>query len=56
MTTDGEQPIDQPTMREAAIALHEWYTSLRDAGFTEREGVRIIAEAIRPDGEAGGDA
>lgn len=35
------------TMRESAVALHEYYTSLRDAGFKQNEAMFIIGQMIQ---------
>ena len=43
-------PDDNPftALMESAIQLHEWYRSMRDAGFTESEAVAIIVGVMRP--------
>lgn len=41
-----ERPV---TMRDSATALHEWYTNLREAGFTRMEALYLIAVSIRPE-------
>lgn len=33
-------------MRSTAIALHEWFVSLRDAGFTEDQALRLIVQSM----------
>lgn len=47
MGEDEKAPQDPMTeLAEDAAAMHEWYTSMRDAGFTERETCTIIAQTI----------
>jgi hypothetical protein len=36
------------TLGESAIALHEMFTSLCDAGFTEAQSLTLIANLIKP--------
>lgn len=39
------------SLKEAAVALHELYTSLREAGFTEPQALYIITANQRPQGD-----
>lgn len=42
----------EPTsLKEAAVALHETYTSLCEAGFTEAQALYIITANQRPQGD-----
>lgn len=35
------------TMTGAAIAMHEWFTSLINAGFTEQQALKLIAATMK---------
>jgi hypothetical protein len=46
VTDEPESPFTQ--LAEGAIQLHEWYRSMREAGFTESEAVAIVVGVLRP--------
>jgi len=49
----NDRPQDVPlTLAESAIGLHEFYTSLVDAGFDEDQALYLVAELLS--GQAGG--
>lgn len=35
------------TLKETAIVMHELYVNLQEAGFTKKEAIQIIREALR---------
>lgn len=43
MSDDWEEDYASP-MEEAAISMHEMYTTLRRAGFSRRDGLELVAK------------
>ena len=35
------------SMKESAIAVHEYFTSLQEAGFTEAQALYLTAEVVK---------
>jgi hypothetical protein len=48
-----QPPLDQPlaTMKDLAVWLHEYYTSLMAAGFTSIEALTYLALLSKPNRE-----
>lgn len=44
MTTNQGMPFS--TLTEAAVAAHEWFVSLMDAGFTEDQALKFVVLQI----------
>lgn len=44
MRDDADSPLSP--MRQTAIMLHEWFMSLRDAGFTEEQALSLIFHSM----------
>ena len=40
--------MEDLTMKETAIGLHELYTNLQEAGFTKKEALEIIMRVVKP--------
>ena len=45
MSEDWEDDYSSP-MEEAAIGMHEVYTTLRKAGFSRRDGLDLVARML----------
>jgi hypothetical protein len=45
MSEDWEDEYSSP-MEEAAIGMHEVYTTLRKAGFSRRDGLDLVARML----------
>lgn len=45
MSSDWEDQYSSP-MEEAAIGLHEVYTTLRKAGFNRRDGLELVSRML----------
>jgi len=45
MSEDWEEEYASP-MEEAAIGMHEVYTTLRKAGFSRRDGLDLVARML----------
>ena len=39
------------SMTGAAIAMHEWFLSLKNAGFTEAQALKLIAATMKNNAE-----
>jgi len=46
MTSDA--PSDITPLLDAAIAMHELFLTLKQAGFTEGQALYIVAQGIKP--------
>ena len=40
--------MENLTLKETAIGLHELYVNLQEAGFTKVEALEIIMKAVKP--------
>jgi hypothetical protein len=44
--SDDDRPPKHFSIQDSAIALHEFYTNLIEAGFTKEEAIYLTAQAI----------
>lgn len=44
---DENRPNVAPDLATAAIAMHEMYTSLVNAGFTEQQALWLVGQQVR---------
>jgi hypothetical protein len=40
--------MEDLSMKETAIVLHELYTNLQEAGFSKKEALEIIMRVVKP--------
>ena len=40
--------MDNLTLKETAVGLHEMYVSLQEAGFTKKEALELIERMLKP--------
>lgn len=45
MSGDWDEEYSSP-MKEAAVSMHEMYLTLREAGFSRRDGLELIAKML----------
>jgi hypothetical protein len=45
MSGDWDDEYSSP-MKEAAVSMHEMYLTLREAGFSRRDGLELIAKML----------
>lgn len=53
MSENGKEADKGPAnpisaLMEAAISLHELYSSLKEAGFTEAQALNLVGQSLRP--------